>query len=224
MGCIQRARRWAPWCRHPAPSCIEARTVKGGRGECGRWAALHREPGPGGRSVPARMRLPAGPSFTVCLPGRSVRERRKPKLRRALWSGWSGWSSGNGRRPAVGLVACPRRPCCPQGCRRRHRGPAEGGPMVPILLWDHWDHWDGGSCRYLQRIRRSSVAGWRRKRGKLATEALQAGDESVASWRRAHAPARLCFRAAHRAACASTCAALGNSRTASSSRPPRTLR
>ena len=161
--------------------------MKGGRGERG-----ERMRPVGGASPRARAGWSVGSSPNALTgspflhrlpPGRSVRERRKPKLRRALWSGWSGWSSGNGRRPAVGLVACPRRPCCPQGCRRRHRGPAEGGPMVPILLWDHWDHWDGGSSLYVQRVRRSSVTGWRRKRYRLATKALQAGDESVAGWR-----------------------------------------
>ena len=49
--------RWAPWCRHPAPSCIEALTVKGGRGE--------------------RMR-PVGRTFCQPRGGHSVNQDHRP--------------------------------------------------------------------------------------------------------------------------------------------------
>ena len=100
-----RACRWVPWCRHPEPT-LHSRlgTVKGGRGD----APGERMRPVGGASPRARAGWSVGsspqgayrlalPSPSACLDV-SVRERRKPKLRRALWSGWSGWSSVNGRR------------------------------------------------------------------------------------------------------------------------------
>ena len=58
-----------------------------------------------GSTRPRLLRAGVGAASRPRSAGRSARERRKPKLRRALWSGWSGWSSRDGPGlPAVWVL------------------------------------------------------------------------------------------------------------------------